>query len=412
MLSRFVDGSARSLPVPVPFAGLLPKLRMNIDVQTTLVLMLTNVFAIAVALPAVMGWRVGFAARCVQASAVVQALAWAAFLGARTLNDRVFSSISIGLLGASFVLVWHALRGWLGERPGRLALWALAVATPLGYFVVFGDYAWRVGWSNFGLALQMALVCVAVAWPAPQASRRWRGLLLLCFAALAVVTAWRGALGAFYTELYPTYRTPHPVNLTAAVAHLVAATLVAISLLVAWHEEAERRLRRLADTDELTGLMNRRAFVVRADDLLAQARRYGNRFALLMLDIDHFKRINDRHGHAAGDLALQVFAQALRLSLRRADFTGRHGGEEFVALLWDADANAAVAFDQRLRARLRTLIAEAGAVEFDFSAGLALYDGGDARLESLLASADEALYRAKEQGRARLQHDADGGRVP
>jgi diguanylate cyclase (GGDEF)-like protein len=382
---------------------------MTIDVQTALVLMLTNVFAIALALPAVMGWRgVGFAARCVQGSAVAQAAAWAAFLVARSIDDRLFSTLSMALLGASFVLVWHALHSWLGPRPGRAALWVLAVMTPLGYFALFNDYAWRVGWANFGLALQMVVVGLALVWPAPHASRRWRALVLLCFAALAVVTGWRGVLGAFYTDLYPAYRAPHPVNLTAAVFHLVAATLAAIGLLVAWHEEAERALRRLADTDELTGLMNRRAFVQRADDLLAQAKRYGERFALLMLDIDHFKRINDRHGHAAGDRALQLFAQALRLSLRRADFASRHGGEEFAALLWDADAEAAIAFDQRLRARLRAVIADAGdAVDFDFSAGLALCDGTDeTTLDALLASADEALYRAKEQGRARLQHDA------
>jgi hypothetical protein len=159
----------------------------------------------------------------------------------------------MAFIGASFVLMWHAVAGWLGPRPGRGLPWMLAVMTPAGYGLGFPSYAFRVGWSNLGLALQMGLVCVALAWPAPQASRRWRALVLVALAAMAVVTAWRGVLGAFYTADYPYYRAPHPVNLVAAVLNPLTLLLTTIGFLIAWREETERDLRRHATTDGLTG---------------------------------------------------------------------------------------------------------------------------------------------------------------
>lgn len=376
---------------------------MALDVQTLLVLMMTNVFVISLALPAIMGWRVSTAARCVLVSAVTQGLGWMAFLVAPRINDRWVSALSMALLSASFVAMWHALHHWLGPRPGRQLLWLLAVLTPLGYGLGFGSYAFRVGWSNFGLALQMSLVCLAVAWPAPHASWRWRSLVFVCLAAMVVVTVWRGVLGAFFTELYPYYRAPHPVNIAAALLNHLALMLWTMAFLVAWREEAERELRRQAETDSLTGLLNRRAFGERAADLLASAKRYGTKLALLMIDVDHFKQLNDRHGHAAGDHALQTLAQLLRTSLRRGDLACRYGGEEFCVLLWHGDAQAAASFDERVRAALKERLGEGDpAVAFDFSTGVAMLAPEDASFEQLLRRADAALYEAKAEGRARL----------
>ena len=142
---------------------------MNLDVNTLLAVMLANVFAMAVAVPAVMGWRVSRPARFVLLSAMAQALAWASFLLAKPVHDRFFSTLWVALLGASFACMWHALHGWLGPRPGRRLLLAAAVLTPIGYGLGFDSYAFRVGWSNFGLALSMLLVCLACAWPARRA---------------------------------------------------------------------------------------------------------------------------------------------------------------------------------------------------------------------------------------------------
>ncbi|MCW5657102.1 MAG: GGDEF domain-containing protein [Burkholderiaceae bacterium] len=303
--------------------------------------------------------------------------------------------------------MWQALRGWLGPRPGRTLILVTAVLTPIGYGLGFGSYAFRVGWSNFGLALQMTMVCAACAWPAPQTSRRWRGLIIACLGGLAAVTLTRGVLGAFFTELYPTLRTPHPINVMGAVLNHIALTLTTIGLLVGWHEEAENDLRRQADTDGLTGLLNRRAWLMRASARFNLARRDGDSIAVLLLDIDHFKRINDQFGHEAGDRALQVVARTLRDCARRSDLVCRYGGEEFCLLLTGVEDASARDVDTRLRAALRQQAAAGAGLGIDFSSGLALLCDGDADLQSLLRRADAALYQAKHAGRGRLMRCDD-----
>jgi diguanylate cyclase (GGDEF)-like protein len=361
---------------------------VGLDVQTLLALMLATVFATAIAIPVVIGWNVSAPARNVAASAVTQAFAWASFLLARPLHDRLFSTLWIGLLGMSFVFVWHALRGWLGPRPGRTVLLVVAVLGPLGYAVGFDDYAFRVAWSNFGLSILMTLVCLACAWPAPQAGRRWRGLIIVCLGPLALVTLARGVLGGFFTEFYPELRSPHPINVIGAVLNHIAVSFTTLGLLVGWHEEAEHKLRLQADTDGLTGLLNR---------------RYGEPLALLMIDIDHFKQINDAGGHAAGDQALKRVASKVQACARRGDLACRYGGEEFSVLLSHAGFEAAHAFDRRLRAALLDLPASA---RVGFSAGVATLRPHDRDLEGLLSRADKALYEAKAAGRGRLVAEA------
>jgi diguanylate cyclase (GGDEF)-like protein len=332
---------------------------------------------------------------------VAQALGWASFLSAAAINDRLLSSLWVALVGASMALTWLALQAWMGPRPGGRLLAIATVITPLGYAIGFDHYAFRVGWSNAGLALQMAIVCVALAWRAPQSSRRWRALVFGALAVMALLTLWRGVLGAFFTAAYPHFRAPHAVNLASALLSPIALVLSTLGLLVAWHEEADRELRSQANHDSLTGLLNRRAFAERAAALMAQARRYDTPLALLLIDIDHFKAINDRLGHAGGDRALQTLGRALRESLRGGDIAGRHGGEEFCVLLFHADAIAAGEYDRRLRRMVGEHAETAELPSLRFSAGLAMLRADDRSIEPLVARADDALYQAKSQGRDR-----------
>ena len=375
---------------------------MNLDIQTILVVLLANVLATAIALPLLMGWRVSRAARLFQGGMVVQGLSWAVFLIAPRVNDRALTALSLGLLALSFAMLWSALQEWLGPRPGKRLMWALVAAMPLVYAWAFPHYPVRVGISNAMFALQMVLICVALAWPAPHIGRRWRGLVLASFVALTIVTLWRGVLGAFFTEAYPFYRATHPVNVAAVFLNHVALSLCTLGLLAAWREEAERELRRQAQTDGLTGLLNRQAFLERAQVALAHATRYDEPLSLLMLDIDHFKRINDRHGHAAGDLALQTLAKGLRSCTRAGDLYCRYGGEEFCVLLSRAEGPDAMRFDERLRASLIAHAQEAAAEPLDYSAGVAARLPSDQNMDDLLVRADAALYQAKADGRGRL----------
>ncbi len=178
------------------------------------------------------------------------------------------------------------------------------------------------------------------------------------------------------------------------------------------HEVAERRkleaqLRQMATTDALTGILNRAQFMLLSQRELERVRAVGQGLALAMIDIDHFKSINDRYGHPVGDRALRHLVDTLRPVLRRVDLLGRLGGEEFGVLLPAIPAEAAGRVAERLRARIghAPLTAGDGHIQMTVSIGLAIAHAGDRGLEQLIARADAALYRAKGAGRNRVEID-------
>jgi diguanylate cyclase (GGDEF)-like protein len=156
--------------------------------------------------------------------------------------------------------------------------------------------------------------------------------------------------------------------------------------------------RRLADTDALTGLPNRRRAMAEADRVSLEAARGGKRPVLLMFDIDHFKAVNDLHGHPAGDAVLVRVAALARAALREADLVGRIGGEEFLCVLPDADLTRASECAERLRSAIALDSAVAGGPSVTISVGYAGWREGDSAL-ALFARADAALYAAKAAGR-------------
>lgn len=168
-------------------------------------------------------------------------------------------------------------------------------------------------------------------------------------------------------------------------------------------------LRQLATTDALTGLANRREFFARAGQEILRAQRNGGALALLMLDLDHFKRVNDQYGHAVGDQVLQALAGALQSRVRRIDLLARIGGEEFVLLMPESDREAALAAGERLRlAAAELCVGETGvrihlSVGVSFAAHIPADSPLDDFLQALLQEADTALYVAKQRGRNRVE---------
>ncbi len=374
---------------------------MPLDFLTLMVVMAANLFVISAALPLIMGQDVSRAARHVQASMLLQTGAWVAIIASSTLWDQPLSTLSIACNAAAQWMLYRALEEWLGPRPLRRTLLVLVVLAPLGYTLGFDHYAWRVGWANGLMAAILCIVARATLHPRLPADGRWRALLLGCLLTSALFTLARGLLGAF-TDQYPSFRTPHPVNLAAAMATNVSLVLGTVALLVAWRYEAEQKLRTLAMTDGLTGLLNRRGFTSQGDNLISHAWRHKLPLTALMLDLDHFKQINDTHGHEAGDRALQLFARLLQETRRSGDLIARLGGEEFGVVLLHNTAPAGVAFDHRLRQRLQDASAAELGFVLDYSAGMAALQPGEANLAALMARADSALYDAKTAGRGRL----------
>ena len=168
----------------------------------------------------------------------------------------------------------------------------------------------------------------------------------------------------------------------------------------------EQQLRHLATTDDLTGATSRRAFFAAAEAEVERSARYGGSLAVIMVDFDHFKQINDHHGHATGDACLKAGAAALRANLRDIDVLGRLGGEEFAVLLPATPLAGAVEVAERLRraiAELRVASASEGPMlVMTASFGVAERLGGETSTDAILARADSALYRSKALGRDRV----------
>ncbi len=163
----------------------------------------------------------------------------------------------------------------------------------------------------------------------------------------------------------------------------------------------ESQLRHLACTDELTAVANRRHFFELAEQELRHARRNGTPLALCMVDVDHFKSLNDHHGHAAGDMILRTIAGCCQAVLRESDVLGRYGGEEFVIALPLADLNTAAAIGERLRRRVGDLCLAilAGGPSLTVSIGISRVEANELTLEPALLRADQALYEGKARGR-------------
>jgi two-component system, cell cycle response regulator len=183
------------------------------------------------------------------------------------------------------------------------------------------------------------------------------------------------------------------------------AAMLRIKSLTDALEVANRRLEELADTDGLTGVANRRKF----DKLLAseheRASRYRRPLSVAMVDIDHFKKVNDVHGHAVGDAALKAVAIALAETIRQSDYLGRIGGEEFGVIAPEVGPAGGLALGERLRRRVEQLVipTEAEALKPTISIGVLAWDGIAASdRDGLLKQADDALYQAKQNGRNRV----------
>ncbi|GII91652.1 GGDEF domain-containing protein [Sinosporangium siamense] len=289
---------------------------------------------------------------------------------ATVLYRRVFSAAAIGLAGCVASLIFQSLVA----DPLSMARGAgTSIVLAIGCAVVF-------------TVLNTALIAVAAHTADPDTS--WREVLWNRESAtLDVVELCLGVIVTIACAL----------NLALLILALPPVVLLQRSLLHAQLQAAAR-------TDPKTGLLNAAAWQREADTEIVRARRTGETLALLIVDIDHFKRVNDTHGHLVGDQVLVGVAATLRSQLRDYDVVGRFGGEEFVVLLPRADVAEARRVAERLRTRVGRMAvsADEAMVTVTISVGVAIMSIHGDDLIELLAAADLALYRAKELGRDRV----------
>lgn len=240
-------------------------------------------------------------------------------------------------------------------------------------------------------------------------TRQMLGILLyglIVFGTASVAVAWRDEPG-------------YPPVVAGAYVGMVVVVLLSSTFLTTRVQSTREHLRRqkaelaraleqireLATHDDLTGLLNRRAMLERMHQEQRRSQRTGHPLLIAQLDIDHFKVVNDTHGHAVGDRVLQAFANTVRYSVRETDLLARWGGEEFVLMLCDTPAEEACALLERVRRAVEAMrVHDSRSPEplaVTVSAGLACHRAGEP-LEHTLERADRALYAAKAQGRNRL----------
>jgi diguanylate cyclase (GGDEF)-like protein len=294
-----------------------------------------------------------------------------------------------------------AAQHYLGGKVPRVWVWGPPLLAGVIHWWVFEHFAARIVVINLTLGLQMAGLGALLLHSRAGSPGRWRWLAAAALLASAPLVLARAALVIWAPAEYPSFESPHWLNVAGLMVNSACLGVGTLAFLMAHRDEAEAQLARLATQDPLTGLLNRRALMEQGERLVQLARRHGAPLTVMMFDIDHFKRINDERGHLVGDRVIAHFAAALHSTLREGDAVGRYGGEEFVAVLYGGGLDTAASVDARLRAWLGQTEAALG-VPVNYSAGAAGLGADGGSLESVIARADEALYRAKQGGRGRL----------
>jgi diguanylate cyclase (GGDEF)-like protein len=320
--------------------------------------------------------------------------------------DAISIDAANALLFGAFAIMWSGARVFDGRPPqlvallGGAAVWLVASRTPF-----FSS-------SIEARVLLSSGIITGYTWA--TAYEFWRGRsepLVARWPAISILFA-HGALFLLRTPLSrmlpwsPTSQVFDSVWLTVLSFEALLFTIaIAFIMLAMAKERTELRHKTAALVDSLTGIANRRAFL---EEATAIARRQGIEpppIALLLADLDRFKSINDRFGHAVGDRVLQVFAEVANAKLGPADLIGRMGGEEFAIVLYDAGRERGLAIAERIRLSFETAAAEVDGrlIGGTVSMGMVVSESGLADLAALFAQADEALYCAKERGRNRIE---------
>ncbi|KDB54160.1 hypothetical protein X805_02420 [Sphaerotilus natans subsp. natans DSM 6575] len=302
------------------------------------------------------------------------------------------------------------LRGQGADR-GDLQSMLLGAAVLSLLVLLSAPYAWIVTWVSLWLAQPMLCIALLV-WRQGRGRERALSMVLL-----GGLFALGGGLGrALEAHLGPERADSllQPASVLTTWLFLVmtfGALAAQIGLLMASFERTALQLEQMATTDGLTGCLNRSAAHALVGHEIERSRRDSRPLALVLLDLDHFKQVNDRHGHAAGDAVLRGFAQVVRSRLRHSDIFGRMGGEEFCVVLPATDrAGAHEVVDALRHAVERAAVAQTERGEtlrVTVSAGTVIFDPTVERLtpspDQLFARADMLLYRAKHAGRNQVQ---------
>ncbi len=274
----------------------------------------------------------------------------------------------------------------------RIDLWSVshraAMVLALSAVIIFFDFATPTYVVSTGFYLVPILLA---AW--------------YCGAALTLAVTCVCAISAVYISTTNLSATTSSWELLLSALSLILVFALFATVML-YLKNAFRKLHRQSTTDWLTRLGNRRDFYAQAAREVERSRRYNAPLALMMLDIDHFKQINDQYGHAAGDKVLRDLGEVCRATLRNIDIAARMGGEEFAVLMPGTPMEMAVDAAQRLLQKLSGIVVDLPDqqfVSFTVSIGVSILKSSDMAIDDVLSRADFALYEAKQGGRNQVR---------
>jgi diguanylate cyclase (GGDEF)-like protein len=329
----------------------------------------------------------------------------------------IYIAITVGgtITMAAFGLMWSGARSFEGRRPNvPLALAGAVIWALLATGGFFDSHIYfRIVVATL-IIVSYLLLTVGEFWFArdKELVSRWPAMILLLMQA-----------GFFIIRLMFAERLPFPGGVTHFQPGLLPYGIfvlllnnfcLAFLVMNMTKERLELDQRRLALVDPLTGVANRRAFLDRGDRAMRRAFHDKRPAALLLLDLDFFKQINDTFGHQAGDQVLRDFCEVAGSALRPDDMFGRLGGEEFACLLPGITAAEAALVAERIRMRFADYAMPNGTTGFHFSVSIGIAMAADAEyaLTAMLANADRALYQAKSKGRNRVERAWPSSQTP
>lgn len=313
-----------------------------------------------------------------------------------------------GLLAATFALFTEGLGQFQQRHLSRWLIWSPVVALTVTFSFLLPYPRVRVVLSAATFVLQCAGALWLLFRRRHDTVGRGQYFVASGYVFLLVVLLMRIAATLLFPADVTLITNSNLVQSGTFFASTVSIVLISLGLVLMTKERADEHNRILALQDELTGLNNRRSFEAAMCRQLAQAQRSNRDLSVLMIDIDRFKLVNDTFGHLSGDRALRGLADCIRGRLRAQDLAGRWGGEEFLVVLPDTDAEGAAVLAEQLRQaveRTRFEALDGRPMQFTISVGLHALrsSSGQPTVDNLIGMADQAMYLAKQKGRNRVE---------
>lgn len=377
---------------------------MKLDTYTLLVVLAMSTFLMAGAM-----W-IAFAGRFREGlgpwtlALLMQGTGWVLLLIPNA-TEPATTAAATALFAMCWSLQMSALLQFLSLSTPRWLYYGPILIAFIGFVLHLQEPLERLYAAGIGFGLAYLATAFALLFDRGAIQQRARWLLASSFFVMSGGLFWLAFTAWFEPQAFRPISGLAPASGPSLLAFYAVTICSSYAFILMHKERADRQSYELATTDPLTGVYNRRTFKELAEPNLSRSRRSLQPVSLLMFDLDHFKRTNDTFGHLAGDDVLKAFSLLVRGCLRKEDILARYGGEEFVVLLPGTSRFAAAALAERIRQLVadQPLVAAGHPVRVTVSVGVAS-EGGDTlpSLESLLARADEALYKAKTEGRNRV----------